>query len=268
METKVKLVNEVEGSIVSDQMLNKVDDIADANLKIGQLQGEINVLSERNDALEEKLDAEKESNNKIVTVVVSDEYAYDRSVKEALHDSAPDTFRKNITARGISKIVFDNKSIVDLANDATKALADKTMEEAKNVLAEVKTSKKSLEDSKKKWMQDKIDFEKKVFKNLQHEIDEAQYENLQTIKNLKNDIKVSKEEISLIDMALHNAQIEQEINMEAMTQKLNLYKSKIVMLSLPRKDRLKAILTKMFNKAMWARMINTYDTPFSIKDHA
>jgi hypothetical protein len=221
MENEIKLVSNVEGSVITDNVMESLDrrsaQMAEAGRKVGQLEGELEVAKQ---LLEQAIEEGEEKARKAseeVTVIV-------KSEGERVYDLYEGWIK---TPDNIKKVITTQKTDLDkLANAAVKAQAAKDVEEAEKkvkVLEEkVEAAKKAQirsEETAAKMVKEVTDSQKK---QIELAIEKAERQNLRTIADLKLEVKSLHKEADLMVDEKNNLARERDLALEVVDAQLRM----------------------------------------------
>lgn len=250
MENEIKLVNNVEGSIVSDKMLNKVNDLTEANRRIGQLEGELRVaelLVDQN--IKETNNKLKEASKK-VEVVLKDEANTSRKLVGIARNCFGDIveYVENYPNE-IQSVTIENEDLTKLADATVKADAELKVSEAEKIKKEaekkVKTAEEKVEKSKEYWEKELKQYSKTERNRIEAAVERVEKRNQHQIDELNLKVKTLEKETDLLVDKNINLTKERDLAIEAMDQQIKLLKNKIKILERPVKGTLAAIKRRM-----------------------
>lgn len=228
-ESKI-LVQEATGSVVSDNAINilqgEARNTAELSRKIGQLEGQINVLSDKNHSLEREL---QKSEKKVTVTIRSDKQnsgimQYDPwSGLWREKPSKDETYIDRITSVNIDDIsTLVNNAVKD---EATKLIADadKELEKADK---KVKAAEKELNDYKTLYNENTKNFNEKVKKAAEA----AEKVNLDNINSLKISLNTKDKQLETYNREFKLFIQERDTLIEAMNIQIDLLEKQLELL--------------------------------------
>ena len=246
-ESKI-LVQEATGSVVSDNAINilqgEARNVADLSRKVGQLEGEIQVLRNRNMDLDQKL----QNQEKQVTVTLrsdkgSNDYTYAIDpwsglwVKKGSNDK---TYIDKITTINIDNLeTLINNAVRDEAN-ALIAEADKEIEKANK---KAKSAEEMLENYKKTYNNELNALNEKINKA----VEKAEKANLDTIAKLTSENKTKEKQLESNKRELNLFTEERDLIVETLNVQIDMLNKQIALLKTKPADLFKAIRAMFYN---------------------
>lgn len=234
MEKEIKLVNNVEGSIVSDKMNDTLDmrasDMAEAGRLVGNLEGELKVA---NQLIEQNIkDTDRkltEASNKVVLDVVAE------------GNLVYDDFRGWVKNPGyIKKMSISNANVYDLADAAVKSQALKDVEKANKDVEAIKEKMEAMEATHKrneKRSQEQVNnAEKTKKKAIEDGIERAEKQNIRTIGELNLEIKALNKEHDIMVDKFDLLEKERDLALEAQQADMAILQKKIDILEANKQD--------------------------------
>lgn len=229
MKNEVKLVNEVEGSILNNEVMGMIGSSADFAIdqakQIGELKGELKVAEQLIDqGIVDAQKAVQEADTHLtVTVCNQGNKVYD------------DYRGWMIEPTLIKHIQLEKGDLNKIADTAVKAqalkdveAADKKAEEAKDKMDIMEKTCKRNEERAKNNMED---YTKSAKETIQKAVDSAEKQNVRNIASLEADKKALTKEADLLVDERDNMAVERDIALEAQEHQIRLLKNRINILT-------------------------------------
>jgi hypothetical protein len=189
-----------ENSIVSDKVMNKVDDLVEANRMIGQLEGEKTAMIAKAEAAEKEWSRKLEEAETIATVEFASGGGTSTTIGTDRWGYAISTTTNN--PQKVDSIKVNKGDLSDLADAAVKGQAKKDVEKAEK---EAKAAKDALELMQKRAVKDQErhdkeinDAQKSLKKSIEAAVERETKQNKKEINELTLELKASKQEADLL----------------------------------------------------------------------
>lgn len=220
--TTEAVVTKMTGSLVSDNVVNKVDKMVEMSAEIGRLQGENSKLLADLDRLELELD----NKDKKVTVILKDNLT-----TNAKYDPWNGSLRiiENSHLHKVETVNVDDLQL--LANATIKAEANERVKQAEDKANEAKKESKESKEILKKYKEQSEKERKNLQKNIDEAVERAEKTNLRKINSLENEIKIKDKNAELAKIDLENMILERDIIVEEMENTINILNERIRLLS-------------------------------------
>ena len=247
MDKEIRLVNNVEGSIVSDAMLNKVDVIQKQAVEIGQLKGDLRYANDFANLMDEDHARELSEASTTVRVEFSKDAKSNESRSMILDMWGRLVYRTENDPQSIKSIVVDKIKLEELASAAAIGEAKKKEDAAQEKLDKAEVIEKRAKDMDKLYRKD-IEVIRKDQKNaIERAVEYSEKKNVKEIKALELDIKALMTEADLLVDERSNLAKERDLAFETMDRQLNLYKNLIDILKRPAKTIVASINARLHN---------------------
>lgn len=245
-EIKVNLMNEVQGSVVSNQMLNKVDDLTEAYRQIGKLEGKLIAAESNVQDTINRTDDELNEAKDFVQITFKD-----NSVKRLVYHNPYDFAIEH--PESIQSVKIEKANLNQLADATVKSQAIKDVEEANQKVKDAKDKMDLMERTCKrneKRATDEVDALRKTQKETlenavksatareerQNRKDIAEYKLQIDALNKENDLQVEEKE---------NLACERDIAIEAQAKHIRLLENRLTIKNEPITNVFKAIKARM-----------------------
>ncbi len=242
-----EIVNKIEGTILSDAALAKVDTIEQLAEKNGRLKGELTV------ALNELGYQEKETKRKLdeaekkVTITVKEEDSDTRSI---LCDPFAMALSQLSTARAIKVVTKNIEDLPELADAIIKGEAEQKVKDAE------KRAKDAEKDGRKAVLElEKYNKEEK--ERTEKAIDSAERKNLKEIKGLTILNKVNERQLEANNLEVQLLKEERDLAFEAMQHEIVVLKKKIELASIKSKNLVEGVVNRI-TSYFYSRKMQTY----------
>jgi len=237
-----------DASIVSDKMLNKVDDLTEANRMIGQLEGELKVANQAIDQalVDNERELEEASTQVDITVTNTGNSGGHRLERTPFGDII-----HNITNNpsSIENLTIDKGDLNELADAAVKGqakkdvdAAEKAKQDAEDKLKIVEKTAKRNEDRATKRLEEG---QKELKKSIESAVERAEKQSTREIADLALDVKALHKENTLLVDEKDVLAKERDLALEAMDAQIRLLKKKIEIIENPTSNLLKSIANRL-----------------------
>jgi len=254
-----EIINKIEGTVLSDKALDKVDVIREQAEEIGQLKGELEVASQEIFYIKKETDRQLEEAQKAVTVIIENEGNFNsltNSKPQAIRTSTfHDPFGEMLSklTNSIGKVKVTTKNIDDLpalADAIVKSDADKAVTAANKKADSAEKAKTAAEKDLKFYR----DEESKV---IDKAIDRAERGNIKRIDTLELEVKASAATTEALKRE-HDVFIdERDLAIEVMQHEVDVLKQRLTLKSLDPKTIIEKITNRM-TSWFYSKKINTY----------
>jgi HAMP domain-containing protein len=240
MDKEIKLVNNVEGSVVSDKLLNRLDTPNAQAEQIGILKGELRVAEELMDRVLLDQQRELEEATKQVQVILAKE-----PKTRSVYTNPWEDMLYNISGGNVKEVTTVNiDKLSELADAIVKGDAKKEIEEMQQKLEKQKKEVEAADNRVKSIKEQMKQLEEATTERVSSAIERAERVNLRKIDDLTQEVKALQKENDLQLSKQDNLERERDLLIEAHQTEVNLLKKKINMLETP----VKGVLDKAKNK--------------------